>query len=50
MPRFSGTLTTLQADVTSVKTTQGKMKTDVASIFQRLNEAEGRVPVLEDEN
>ena len=50
MARFSGTLTTLQADVTNVKTTQGKMKTDVVSIFQRLNEAEGRVSVLEDEN
>lgn len=50
MARFSGTLSTLQADVTSVKTTQGKMKTDVVSIFQRLNEAEGRISELEDEN
>ncbi len=37
MALFSGTLSALQSDVTSVKTTQGKMKTDVAVIFQRLD-------------
>ena len=33
MAQFSGTLSNLQADVTNVKDTQGKMKTD-DSIFQ----------------
>lgn len=49
MASFSGTLATLQSDVTEVKTTQGKIKTDVAAIFQRLDEAEARISDLEDE-
>ena len=47
---FSGTLSTLQMDVTSVKNTQGKMKTDLAAIFQWLNKAETRISELKDEN
>lgn len=47
LSRFNGTLLALQRDVTSVKTNQGKMKADVASIFQRLSETEGRISELE---
>lgn len=50
MAQFSGTLLTLQSDVTSVMTTQGEMKTDMAAIFQRLDEVENRISELEDEN
>lgn len=49
MSRFSGTLSTLQADVTSVKNDQGQIKTDVSSILQRLDEAENRISELEDD-
>lgn len=50
MARFSANLSTLQADVTSVKTTQFQMKADAAAMAQRLDEAEARIGVLEDEN
>lgn len=50
MAQFSGTLLTLQSDVTSVMTTQGEMKTDMAAVFQRLDEAENQISELEDGN
>lgn len=40
MGPFNSTLSTLQTDVTSVKTTQGKMKADVAATLRRFNEVE----------
>lgn len=49
MPRFSANLSTLQADLTCVKTTQFQMKADAAATAQRLDEAETRIGVLEDE-
>lgn len=50
MARFSANLSTLQADLTCVKTTQFQMKADAAATAQRLDEAETRIGVLEDEN
>lgn len=49
MSKFSGTLSALQADVTSVQNDQAQTKSDVASILQRLTEAEDRISQLEDE-
>lgn len=41
---------TLQANVTSVKSTWCKMKTDVAALTLRLNEVENEISNLENEN
>lgn len=54
MAWFSANLSTLQADLTCVKTTQFQVKADAdadaAATAPRLNEAETRIGVLEDEN
>lgn len=50
MARFSGNLSTLQANLTRLKTTQFQMRADAVAMVQRLDEAETRIGVHEDEN
>lgn len=50
MAWFSANLSTLQADLTCVKTTQFQVKADAAATTPQLDEAETRIGVLEDEN
>lgn len=50
MAQVSNILKDLQADVSSVKSSQAKMETDVAAIYERLDRADSRIMDLEIEN